>query len=303
MINGNPPLMFNNFSNSNEEGSFRSYLIFFDFILGCLFAFLLWLTSETSFSLKLTIAGVGGLLGGVSMRKIRKTENYLRILIFSLPTWIWLFFHFSFPQQALIPLLLMYMSDYGIKKDIDSSSIFSWNSIRSIYLPLLAIPMIVFLVFPSIAGNLLSKTENVPAPELSWQTLNGETIRPEAIEGKVVIIDFWGTWCGPCIAAFPQWQHIYQEFNNHPEVQITMLNTLSNGDTPQRIRSFLEQKDINLPVGLDIHQLADKAQVMSIPNTIIIDKNKQIRYRHTGFLPGEDLYSQIRNQVLTLLAE
>ncbi len=286
---------------ASKKWSILPFLI--DIGIGLVFFLLIRWVGWDQFSLNLTLAGLGGLMAGVFMRQYYPSTAFLRITILSMPIWIYTLWKFSFPQQALIPLLFMYMADYSIKKEVSLFPLSAFSSFRSILITAAIIPTIIHFILPTFAVNWMGKEEHIPAPPLSWETIEGESLDPAELQGKVVIIDFWGTWCGPCIAAFPQWEAIYDSYKSHPKVTMVMLNTLSHGDHPARIKTFLTQRNSSLPIGLDVEGLADQVKVRSLPNTIIIDPKGMIRYRHTGFLPGEDLKAQISDQVERILAE
>lgn len=109
----------------------------------------------------------------------------------------------------------------------------------------------------------LSKTlEGPPAPELSW----------EKLKGKVVVLEFWATWCAPCIQAIPHMNELAEQFKDKPVVFISV--TAENEDV---VRLFLQKHPIRSTIGLDDYEVLNKSfQVEGIPHAVIVDKNGRI---------------------------
>lgn len=91
-------------------------------------------------------------------------------------------------------------------------------------------------------------------------------------KSKIVILDFWATWCSPCIASFPYLEELQKEFNS--EIQIITITD----ESQERIEKFLQKRKVNLPIVLDTDgKLSEYFPHRSVPHTIIIDKNGIIK--------------------------
>ncbi|TVQ56397.1 MAG: TlpA family protein disulfide reductase [Phycisphaerales bacterium] len=131
-----------------------------------------------------------------------------------------------------------------------------------------------------------------PAPDFSFQTLDGETISLEDLRGSVVVLDFWATWCGPCIQAMPMVDALakWAEENDQP-VKVYAVNIWeSERDFDRRkeqIKNFWSQRDYErLKTLLDPEDAGAEAYgLSSIPATIVIRPDGVIHKVHIGYTP------------------
>ncbi len=136
----------------------------------------------------------------------------------------------------------------------------------------------------SIASTIL----NEPAPTFVLNDLDGKPVSLESLKGKVVILDFWATWCGPCKASFPamkKLQEYYQTAN--PDVKILFVNCFEKSSTEQEraksVKEYLTANGYPFHVVIDTKdKVASEFKVGSIPTKCIIDKNGNLRYRISG---------------------
>jgi thiol-disulfide isomerase/thioredoxin len=111
--------------------------------------------------------------------------------------------------------------------------------------------------------------------------MSGATLKLADLKGKVLILDFWATWCGPCRAQYPLYEEVKKRFKDRKDVVFLAIN--SDEDT-SLVKPFLEQMKWNKNVYFD-DGLARLMSVSSIPATVIFDKDGQIASRMNGYLP------------------
>jgi thiol-disulfide isomerase/thioredoxin len=134
------------------------------------------------------------------------------------------------------------------------------------------------------------------APAFELPLLEGERIRLEDLRGKIVVLDFWATWCGPCIASLPKLNEIAQEYRG-ANVQLIAVNIEQK---PSEIKSMLGKLEIKPTVALDSDGAVAKAYFAeAIPQTVIIDANGKIVKIVVG--GGEDAEKQIRATLDSLI--
>ena len=148
---------------------------------------------------------------------------------------------------------------------------------RSMALLLCALATLFCL--PAAAQNGRWYPEDEPAPALKLKTIGDEEIDLAALKGRIVIVNFWATWCGPCIAEMPSLQAL--------TVKIGPKNVVLLGvnfhESPQKIRDFQAKYNVKFPLLRDAWEEASAAwKVGVLPTTFIVDGNGRLRYRVVG---------------------
>lgn len=118
-----------------------------------------------------------------------------------------------------------------------------------------------------------------PAPDFKLSNLDGETFQLAEHRGEVIILDFWATWCSPCLQTMPLVDEIVEEFSD----QKVRLLAVNMEEQPAEIKSTLERHKIDVPVILDIDGVAAaRYSVTSIPQTVIIDREGKVARLFVG---------------------
>lgn len=136
------------------------------------------------------------------------------------------------------------------------------------------------------------------APDFTLKTLDGNTVRLSELRGKkVVLINFWATWCPPCRLEMPTMQQIYSEYKDRG-FEILAVNIES--DAEQAISDFVKELRLTFPILLDPDmKVTRKFRVIGLPVSVLIDRQGIVRAKEIGYHDWTSRAS--RKQVETLL--
>ncbi|MBF8294290.1 MAG: resA 6, partial [Bacteroidetes bacterium] len=143
---------------------------------------------------------------------------------------------------------------------------------------------------------------NKPAVDFALKNLEGKIVKLSDLRGKVVVIDFWATWCGPCKASFPYLQQVYNKYKDNPKVVILAVNTWENVSGKEKedlVKKFMADNKYTFPVLYD-EGFVEKYGVSGIPTKFVIDKKGMIQFKTIGFT-GEKMVEEMIMQFEMLL--
>lgn len=126
-----------------------------------------------------------------------------------------------------------------------------------------------------------TKTETKPAPAFTLQDLNGKNVSLSDFKGKVVILDFWATWCAPCVQEIP---HFIELYNQYKDKGFAMVGISLDQADISVVKSFVQKLKVNYPIMMGDGKV-DKAygEILSIPTTFVIDPAGNIRQKYIGY--------------------
>jgi thiol-disulfide isomerase/thioredoxin len=134
--------------------------------------------------------------------------------------------------------------------------------------------------------SLLANRINLPAPDFQVTALDKRVIRLSELKGKVVVLNFWATWCGPCVVEMPHFQRTARKYTGNPKV---VFIAISIDENRALVGPFLKRIGYTDLVAYD-GGAARSYQIASIPTTLIIDRDTVIQYRDVGFGGAGETY-------------
>ncbi|MBE3111616.1 MAG: TlpA family protein disulfide reductase [Acidobacteria bacterium] len=146
---------------------------------------------------------------------------------------------------------------------------------------------IVMVLAAGAAACAGAREEATPAPEFSLQDLQGDSLSLSSYKGKVLVLNFWATWCPPCRREIPDFIEAYK---NLKDKGLEILGVSVDDLSAEALRDWTQKAGMNYPVALATAKIiADYQPGEFIPATIVIDRRGRIRYRQSNLMDKETL--------------
>lgn len=124
-------------------------------------------------------------------------------------------------------------------------------------------------------------------PAFALPTAEGDTLRLSDLEGDVVLLNFWATWCPPCIREIPDLKALYAEFGGRG---LNVVGVSVDETGLEAVRPFMAEMDIDYPIVVDDGTLASQfGGVWSLPTTFVMDREGNVVRRVLGIFPTEEM--------------
>lgn len=162
--------------------------------------------------------------------------------------------------------------------------------------------VLVFALAMATAAHAAEPAEQrAAAAAFSLKDLSGKPVRLDDYKGKVVVVNFWATWCAPCLQELPFLEQYYKRYGKSGLVVLAIAT--DGPETASRVRTVVRRKRFTMPV---LHDAAGSV-VASLnprganPYTLFIDKKGRVAFRHEGYSPGDE--KKYEGLIKKLLAE
>lgn len=176
---------------------------------------------------------------------------------------------------------------------MEKSKAFSKGLIR-----IALITLMVFLVSSSCTREKKPAIKGDEAPDFKLSTTNGSEVHLSDLRGKVILIEFWATWCPPCRESIPIMNEIYKKYNEKGLVLLG-ISVDKGRNVVEDLRAFVGEYSIQYPVLIDSKNVNNIYGVYNIPTTFLIDKEGKIVLKNIGFSP--DVENKLSAEIERLL--
>lgn len=151
----------------------------------------------------------------------------------------------------------------------------------------------------TLPSGFIEKEKRVEAYDFGLSTIDGGYITLKEFKGKVVLLDFWAEWCGPCKKATPIIVSIYNKYKDKGFIAIGM--NLDDESDFDKVIDYVKQSKINYPITIKGFNVAQKYGIKGIPRFFLIDKDGKIALSIEGVAPT--LESDLKSSIEFLLKE
>lgn len=143
----------------------------------------------------------------------------------------------------------------------------------------------------SLARRIRSEMLRETISSLSLKDISGQTVSLASFKGKIVVLDFWATWCKPCIASFPAMQQVMKQY---PDVVFLYIATFEKGDAAENVKQFAQKNPypfrylLDEPLAGSLFKAYAHFKATGVPYKLVLDKEGAIRFRSGGFTGNDD---------------
>jgi len=155
----------------------------------------------------------------------------------------------------------------------------------------------VILVTNKPTSSVFEGYEIADGPKYSLKTLDGKEISNETLKGKVVLLNVWASWCGPCKQEFPDLNELQAKYGDKG---FTVVGLAWN-DTESNIRGIAKDQKLSYPIAMANPELGEALDIQSIPISILIDQDGKTRYASVGVDPSDPPREKFGRMVRHLL--
>lgn len=138
-----------------------------------------------------------------------------------------------------------------------------------------------------LKSSLLQQEKTrIAAPDFTLPDLAGKTVKSSDFKGNVVVLDFWATWCAPCIEEIPNLNALQQKYADRP---VRVVGIVLESGSVKDIRQFVTKHQINYKVLIGNDTVVNKYKVIGFPTTLLIDPGWQMYKKYTGTRSQKEL--------------
>jgi len=150
---------------------------------------------------------------------------------------------------------------------------------------ILAVLLLAFVVaIPAFAAD--------PAPNFKLNTSDGKAVDLSKLKGKVVVVNFWATWCGPCRSEIPGMMQVYDQYKSKG---LEIVGISLDRDGWKVVNPYVQKTKINYPIVIGDGAVVEAyGGIEAIPTTFIVDRKGNIAAKHVGMMMEEDFEKAVK---------
>ncbi len=170
----------------------------------------------------------------------------------------------------------------------------NWST-RAIFASMLAVACLIGGCSRSGPAVVKAKSDRKAAPDFSLKDVNGALVRLTDYRGKVVLLNFWATWCGPCKIEIPWFMEFEQKFKDQG---FAVLGVSMDEDGWDAVKPYIADKKINYRVVMGDDSVGNLyGGIASLPTTFLIDREGAVAATHVGLVGKNDYKSEIEKLI------
>ena len=149
--------------------------------------------------------------------------------------------------------------------------------------------------FQAGKGTIRFLKDPEPIPELTLKTVDGSTVVSRDWQDKVILLDFWATWCPPCLDEIPELIKLQSKYTGHLQIIGLSLDSGPPNSVNPFLKSFIQQRGINYPVAVASSELQAKfGEILGLPTAFLLDQRSRIVQKHVGIVDPQLYEAEIR---------
>lgn len=150
-------------------------------------------------------------------------------------------------------------------------------------------------IWPQVAAAIGVTSGSTTAPPFQLTTLDGNAVTDQQLRGKVVLVNFWATWCPPCRVEMPGFQRAYEKFKDEGFV---VLGVAMDAGGTDGVRQFITERQITYPIAMATSSaVRDFGGVRLLPTSFLIDRDGRIRHEVSGIFASVALDQAVRRLI------